>query len=75
MKSIINNLKDNPPFTYPCLMEANGTVVLFNDARKGTVVHITNKTNTPYNFDISFYSDEWSMSDFTKFNNSITLSN
>ena len=74
MKSVIktNDLKGG--IKYPRLMTAHSDlgaiVVLFNDHRCGVVVH------SEWEFrPIGYYSEEWVMSAFVPFNETIELSN
>lgn len=61
------------PLIYPLIGNADGLIVLFREARKGTVLEDKRKTNTPRS--IGSYSASWNMANFKKIIGSITLSN
>ena len=74
MKSVIKTNDLKWEIKCPCLMTADSClgaiVVLFNDHRCGVVVH------SEWEFrPIGYYSEEWVMSAFVPFNETIELSN
>ena len=74
MKSVKKTNDFKGEIKYPCLMTADGDfgaiVVLFHDKCRGTVVYSERKEQP-----IGYYTEVWSMSGFTPFNETIELSN
>ena len=74
MESVIKTNDLKREIKYPMLMTAHGDletiVVLFHDKCRGTVVYSERKEQP-----IGYYTEVWSMSGFTPFNETIELTN
>ena len=70
MKSVIERAEEKKEIEYPCLMENNGTIVLFTDDETGMV--LADESGACY---VGEHSDNWATDNFNPFTGKITLSN